>query len=69
MTTLTVQFSDSTESTIVAYFASPQDKSNYANIGSVETSDARWAAFVESSSAVGVGLPVPAPQESSTSVP
>ncbi|WP_175908353.1 hypothetical protein [Burkholderia sp. BCC1640] len=68
MATLYVQFSDSTESKIVGYFASPQDESNYPNIGNVETSDARWAAFVESLGSEGAGLPTPTPQEGSTSV-
>ncbi|MCO1384485.1 hypothetical protein [Burkholderia multivorans] len=48
MTTLNVQFSDSSETTIIVYFASPQSMSAYTNLGTVEASDARWAAFYQS---------------------
>ncbi|WP_157642633.1 hypothetical protein [Burkholderia ubonensis] len=45
MSTINVQFSDSTEKTIVAYFSGPQSASAYQNFGTVDASDARWAAF------------------------
>lgn len=45
MVTLNVQFADSKEQVIIAYFASPQDAAVYANSGTVSTDDARWAAF------------------------
>jgi hypothetical protein len=61
---LNVQFSDSTESIIVAYFASPQSASDYANLGTVETSDARWATFYDVVG--GATLWLPAPTERST---
>lgn len=45
MTTITVQFSDASESTITAYFSDPQSRGQYENLGTVDTSDARWHAF------------------------
>jgi hypothetical protein len=39
-----VQFSDSTETTIVAFFAGPQSSAT-PNQGTVTAGDARWAAF------------------------
>ena len=65
MTSLNVQFSDSTESEVVAYFASPQDPEVYQNLGTVEASDARWAKFYGSAGGSGAGLPVP--QQTATS--
>ncbi|AOY96839.1 hypothetical protein BKK79_36090 [Cupriavidus sp. USMAA2-4] len=57
---LNVQFSDGTQSTIVSYFASPQDSSVFANLGEVDASDARWAAFYESLPELArSGMPVP----------
>lgn len=58
-TTLNVQFADSSESTIDAYFASPQDPSAYANLGTVDTSDPRWASFYEAVGGAIAGLPAP----------
>ena len=40
-----VQFSDATQSTIIATFASPQNAAAYPNQGTVAASDARWATF------------------------
>lgn len=46
-----VQFSDATESTLVAVFSCPQDADTYANQGTVLPSDARYATFFNSLSA------------------
>jgi hypothetical protein len=60
MTALNVQFSDSTQATIIAYFSSPQDPSEYANLGTVDTSDARWKTFYNSLGPIEQeGLPAP----------
>lgn len=45
---LDVQFSDATESTIVSYFAGPQDPQVFPNQGQVDTSDSRWKTFFDS---------------------
>lgn len=47
MTTLTVQFSDATDAVIVSYFGSPQDPDEFANLGTVDTSDPRWKVFYD----------------------
>ncbi len=57
--TINVQFADSTDQKIVAYFAGPQDPSVYTNLGTVEANDARWAAFYAATSASAPGLPSP----------
>lgn len=55
-----VQFSDSTDTKIAGFFASPQDPSAYENLGTVETSDASWATFYNSlPSYAQEGLPAP----------
>ncbi|SEI42743.1 hypothetical protein SAMN05192539_1001329 [Paraburkholderia diazotrophica] len=46
MASLVVQFSDSTQKTIVSYFGSLQDESQIPNLGSVQASDPRWGALV-----------------------
>lgn len=56
---LNVQFSDATGSTVVAYFASPQDAGDYQNLGLIDQSDARWATFYEKVSEIGISLPPP----------
>lgn len=61
MATVNVQFSDSTEATIVSYFGSPQDSDVYANYAEIGTSDARWKTYYEAQSAfVQQYLPPPA---------
>lgn len=42
---LNVQFSDSTQAQIVAWFAGPQDPAEYPNQGDVKTSDSRWKTY------------------------
>lgn len=59
MATVNVQFSDSSESSIVSYFGSPQDSSKYQNLGSVETDDERWADFYASIRGDKSMLPAP----------
>jgi hypothetical protein len=40
-----VQFSDSTEATIIAYAASAQPSDAWPYQGTVDSSDARWATY------------------------
>jgi len=55
-----VQFSDSTEATVITYFAGQQPPAIYANLGTVNPGDARWATFYNAMSLVmQVGLPAP----------
>ncbi len=42
---INVQFEDSSKTKIIAYFAAPQNPDVLPNIGTVEASDERWAAF------------------------
>ncbi|WP_343618835.1 hypothetical protein [Ralstonia sp.] len=51
MSTVNVQFTDSKKTTICAYFGAPQDPDVYANLGQIETTDARYVAFYNSQSA------------------
>lgn len=51
MTAVNVQFTDSKKTAICAYFGAPQDPVVYANLGQVDTSDARYAAFYNGQSA------------------
>lgn len=61
MTMITVQFSDSTQKTIVAYLGSQQDATLYPNQGLIDLSDSRWAAFFSAlPSNLQRGLPQPA---------
>lgn len=48
MTTIYVEFTDSTESAIASVFSSQQDPKYYANQGTVDETDARYKAFYES---------------------
>ena len=60
MTTLNVQFTDSTEATIVAYFGCAQNPAVWANTGTVDSSDARWATYYNSiTTSMQPYLPVP----------
>ncbi|WP_343726699.1 hypothetical protein [Burkholderia seminalis] len=45
MASIYVQYSDSTEKTIIGYFGAPQDEATFPNQGTVDASDARWATF------------------------
>lgn len=47
MTTINVQFSDATETTIVSYFAGPQDPAVFPNQGTVSQDDARYKTFFD----------------------
>jgi hypothetical protein len=67
MGNVNVQFSDSSESAIVSYFSGPQDPSEYENLGTVDTDDARWAAFYAAMG--GDRSMLPAPTGASTSDP
>ena len=56
-----VQFSDSAETTIVSWFACPQDPTVYPNQGQVDTSDNRYKAFFDARPvSMQKGLPAPA---------
>lgn len=59
MTILNVQFGDSDETAIIAYFGGPQDPSAYPNLGQVDTSDDRWEAFYEEVGGAASRLPAP----------
>jgi hypothetical protein len=45
MSTIHVQFEDSTEENVIAMFGCPQDETDYPNQGTIETSDPRWKAY------------------------
>ena len=40
-----VQFADSTDTVIVAYFAGPQNPATFPNQGTVAATDARWTTY------------------------
>jgi hypothetical protein len=48
MSTINVQFSDSSEAAIKAIFCGPQDASYFPNQGNVDATDARWKTYYES---------------------
>lgn len=58
---LSVQFSDSTDTAIQTYFTANPDPSMYPNLGTVNSNDARWKSFYDLFAAAGMasGLPVP----------
>lgn len=57
---LNVQFSDNAEETIIGYFASPQDPTVWPNMGTVETTDARWKTYYDAQSDISkMYLPAP----------
>lgn len=45
MTTINVQFSDSTKSTIISAFSCPQDSEVYPNQGQVDATDPMWHTY------------------------
>lgn len=56
-----VRFSDETDEVIVSYFAGPQDPSVFPNLGTVDTSDARWKSYYEAQpAALQACFPTPA---------
>lgn len=58
--TINVQFSDATETIIVATFGCPQNATAYPNQGTVLPGDARWAAYYATLPAsMQAGLPPP----------
>lgn len=60
MTTINVQFADSTQAVIISYFAGPQDPDVWPNQGVIDASDARWAAFYKIfSGQIQTGMPIP----------
>ncbi|HDR8928316.1 TPA: hypothetical protein QDB26_005342 [Burkholderia vietnamiensis] len=57
---ITVQFSDSSETLIIAYFGSPQDPVDYPNQGTVDATDPRWTEYYNSTSPfLRGGMPSP----------
>lgn len=64
MEMLYVQFSDTTETAIVAYFASPQNPSVYSNLGEISGSDSRYATFYDDLPAI-IQATVLAPSQAS----
>lgn len=59
MTTLNVQFSESTKSAISAYFSAQRDPEVYQNLGGIDASDARWSTFYNAAEGQQSGLPTP----------
>ena len=60
MTTINVQFEDSTEAMIVAYLDRAQDPSVYSNQGTVTTGDPIWKTYYDSFPPnMQEGLPAP----------
>lgn len=60
VSSLNVQFSDSTQAKIVFCFAGLQDPEIFANLGTVDTGDARWETHYEALPAgAELGLPSP----------
>lgn len=58
MSTMFVQFSDSSETTITSVFGCSQDPDFYPNQGTVETDDERYMAYLASiPSYIHAGLP------------
>lgn len=45
MTTINVQFSDSSETEIIGAFSCAQDNATFPNQGSVDLHDTRWVAY------------------------
>lgn len=50
MTTVYVQFTDATETTVRAVFADPQDATTYPNQAAIDSTDVRYQAFVNPAS-------------------
>jgi hypothetical protein len=48
MNKVNIQFSDSTQDVVIAYFSNAQDEAAYPNQGVLDLSDARWKAFYDS---------------------
>jgi hypothetical protein len=60
MTTINVQFADSTEQVVVAYFAAPQSATAWPNQGTVDSSSALWATYYNSlPEFINQGMPAP----------
>jgi hypothetical protein len=47
MSTINVEYSDGTETTVTGFFGSTQDPEVFPNQGTLETSDARWKTYYE----------------------
>jgi hypothetical protein len=60
MTTVNVQFTDSTKTAILSYFGAPQDPTVYANLGTTDTDSSMWATFYAAMGGAISGLPEPA---------
>lgn len=50
MTTIYVQFSDDTATTIISCFSCPQDPEVWPNQGAVESNDSRWKTYYDAQS-------------------
>jgi hypothetical protein len=48
MATINVQFSDATQSSVSAYFGCAPAAAAYENLGTLDSSDSRWAKFYNS---------------------
>lgn len=60
MTTIYVQFSDDTDTTIISYFSCPQDPDVWPNQGTIESNDPRWKTYYDQQSPFIQGF-MPAP--------
>jgi hypothetical protein len=61
MTTIYVQFSDSTETMVIGYAVNPQSVATWPNQGDIDTSDARWHAYFSSKATPDAQMGLPAP--------
>jgi len=60
MSQINVQFSDASQTTVIAYLGSPQDPVHFHNQGQIEASDPRWKVYYDSlPPAMQEGLPEP----------
>lgn len=60
MSTIYVQFADSTAKAIIAVFGCPQDATVYPNQGEIGSSDSRWVTYYNAQpSFAQQGIPAP----------
>ncbi|WP_129112333.1 hypothetical protein [Burkholderia pseudomallei] len=60
MSTISVQFADSTQAAVVSYFSGPQNATTFPYQGQIDTHDARYSTFFASIPvALRTGMPIP----------
>jgi hypothetical protein len=57
--TINVAFSDSKETTVVAWMLTPQPESTFPNQGEIQTSDSRYATFFNANPMAQQMMPTP----------